>query len=72
MSAAAAKRASPSRSDGDALDGIAIYDGQMHQGDIFDLGCRVAAQLADGTILGPFASIASARHAILVAARSRS
>jgi hypothetical protein len=50
---------------------LAVYDGQMHRGDIFDLGCRVAAQLADGTILGPYANIQAARHAILSAARQR-
>ena len=49
------------------LDVVAIYDGRHHLGDTFDLGCRYAAQLADGTDLGTFPNREAARGAILAA-----
>lgn len=55
--------------DGDRLDRLSVYDGRQIRGSIFDLpGCRVAAELADGTDLGTFASVAAAKQAILAAA----
>lgn len=62
------------------FDGIAIYGGaadrgpasRHHLGNTFDLGCRYAAELVDGTDLGSFPNRNAAVVAVLAAARSRS
>ena len=50
---------------------LAVYDGRHMLGEIFDLGCRVAAQLADGTDLGTFPNNEAARQAIIGAQAGR-
>lgn len=47
------------------LDGIALYRGREWIGTSYDLGCRFAAELADGTDLGTFPNRQAAEAAIL-------
>jgi hypothetical protein len=55
------------------LDGIAIYRGRGLLGFTFDLGCRYAAELSDGTDLGTYPNRRAATDAVLAAAaRARS
>ena len=68
-SAECRRNALAERSD-DLFEGLAIYDGREHLGDVVDLGCRVSAQLANGVVLGFFPNREAARNAIL-AARAR-
>lgn len=53
------------------FDGLSVYDGRTLLGTTFDLGCRYAAQLADGTDLGTFPNLEAARGAILAASATR-
>jgi hypothetical protein len=54
------------------LDGTAIYRGRELLGFTFDLGCRYAAELADGSDLGTYPNRRAAADAVLAAAaRSR-
>jgi hypothetical protein len=55
--------------DEDGFGGVAVYDGQQLLGEMFERGCRVAAQLADGTDLGTYPNRPAASAAILGAAR---
>lgn len=50
---------------------LEVYDGRRHLGTTFDLGCRYAAHLADGTDLGTFPNRAAAQSAVIAAARGR-
>jgi hypothetical protein len=49
------------------LDGVAVYSGRQLLGTTFDIGCRCAAELADGVDLGVFPSREAACAAILAA-----
>lgn len=51
------------------LDGISVYNGRHLVGSSYDIGCRYAAELADGTDLGVFPNRRAATDAILAARR---